>query len=1539
MEDGSQKVEVRSLGADNGALTSMLSAQFNRRAGVIHICSGWEDCPYTDEIQFHVDHLNLVDPDNHGIRYITSGGKKLLKGLKERGLVKPTAKPSAAPSKRTRKSGEDGSTDRSRSGRRDTLEGPAAVVEVPTGGQAGPPDGSKEDKHLALRERLKAVRERKQSTAPTTPDSEVDPVWVRGATLDLGSRSAPTSRVSALKSGRQLPTSGQDLDSMIQGHGSSGTKSKDNTAEQRGDTMRSSRTSASSRGVSSQLALTAMAAQEDRNRGGGDPPRRGRSDRRRRSRSRRRRRSRRKRSRKRSKRGAGAPGGDPGGSSSGSEDGDDDASSGEESSYSETENEYLPPLKRKSERRAGSVFELLLQQAPGQSERYPRRPEEETWLGKRKRSKSAQFEYLKSIEDNVRRVLLEDKEVEWKLQDIEADIKSRMVSYTGEEISAPEVLSVSQVVPGLPPEDHGGSVALEDWLGGKCKWYIENPRACIEEDIGQTLPPLKAKVHIAAGEKMALAKLLVERRICRWTPENRVVQYRGVRVLNGMFGVRKKGLASCGRPILRLIMNMIPSNSIHRVISGRVGRLPNICAWSNIVCSEGQLISVCQSDMAAAFYLFRLPLAWSEQLCFDISGTASELGLEDRPLDEVQYLSCAVLPMGWSSAVGVMQFIAEEVLFRNGLPNSHQIRGGSPLPPWVVSSATTAQKSNRVWWHVYLDNYASGEVHDADQEASGGTWQHSVEEWWEDAGISCSKEKSVVNSKEATELGAFISGRHHWMGAGIERLVKVIKTTLWLVEKGAMRKKEVQVVMGRWIFITQFRRPAMAQFQEVWKLVGNEGWRSSVEEKARQEMMGAVLGTVLYHVSFTNQIEDMITCSDASATGGAIAFSRELSPQGKVFLMQQEAANRPVKVPVYVVSLFNGIGAAFRCYDLCGCLPVGGLSVDIHKPGNRVSSRRWPWVEQWDDICTLTEQKLEEIIDKDDEFTHIHVWAGFPCVDLSKVKAGRRNLAGRQSSLIHEGVRVIGTLRRLFPNVEVQHIIENVSSMDVSARDEISELLGSRPYKLDPQHQVPLSRPRFAWVSFPLWDTEDVRLIDKGGYIEVMISTGWPDSITWLKPGSVETSEGVVYPCCMKSIRRSQPPEKPAGLERCDRQTVERWESEDYKFPPYQFKSQYLIWDTELGSHRLLDVEERELLMGLGLGHTKHCLSGSAIKQSQQRYEDERLSLVGDSFSCWSFAIVAAFALALKRARRKRRQGLSLEDRGITASTRSRYYTAVRRVLPILENSTADEDESLAMWIEDQYSEGEGITYVGDALSGLHHYCPQLRGRLSKSWRLFKLWRRIEKPAQAPPLPQSFAEAMISREIELGDLDMAVAIALGFFGMLRTGELLVMSPYHVLIGEEDAVIQLGQRGDVEERELRMNLKRKFQRIRKQLKYRKDLPYGLAFSDGAAHAEFQMQPEHFEMWLGCFNRSMVAHILPPDVADKLHHCFQSLTSAMQTSSLPRLTSEEDDRDKVEDKMDWGRLQGLIDELGGESGLSTLIECFGGRFAIGIGAPKV
>ena len=131
------------------------------------------------------------------------------------------------------------------------------------------------------------------------------------------------------------------------------------------------------------------------------------------------------------------------------------------------------------------------------------------------------------------------------------------------------------------------------------------------------------------------------------------------------------------------------------------------------------------------------------------------------------------------------------------------------------------------------------------------------------------------------------------------------------------------------------------------------------------------------------------------------------------------------------------------------------------------------------------------------------------------------------------------------------------------------------------------------------------------------------------------------------------------------------------------------------------------------------------------------------------------------------------------------------RALPYVEKSVLSLEDSLAAWIELQYHAGEGITVVSDCLSGFHHFLPWSRGRLSKPWRLFKIWRKTEKPKQCPPMPEGVLIGMLGRLLETDQLCLAVCLALAFYGMLRTGELLQLRWTQLLFGSHDLVIQLG----------------------------------------------------------------------------------------------------------------------------------------------------
>ena len=164
----------------------------------------------------------------------------------------------------------------------------------------------------------------------------------------------------------------------------------------------------------------------------------------------------------------------------------------------------------------------------------------------------------------------------------------------------------------------------------------------------------------------------------------------------------------------------------------------------------------------------------------------------------------------------------------------------------------------------------------------------------------------------------------------------------------------------------------------------------------------------------------------------------------------------------------------------------------------------------------------------------------------------------------------------------------------------------------------------------------------------------------------------------------------------------------------------------------------------------------------------------------------------LKALRRKKRGLLALEDRCIAESTRLRYFTAVCRLLPLLENNNKEMDEVVAGWVENLYFEGESISVASDGLCGLHHFHPACKGHLQKAWRLFRLWRKIEKPHQTPPLPFLVFLGLLGRCLAMGDLQMASLLAIGFWGMLRTGELLKLQRRHLLFSQDTMVIQLGR---------------------------------------------------------------------------------------------------------------------------------------------------
>eukprot|EP00435_Cladocopium_sp_Y103_P062211 s313_g23.t2 len=979
-----------------------------------------------------------------------------------------------------------------------------------------------------------------------------------------------------------------------------------------------------------------------------------------------------------------------------------------------------------------------------------------------------------SLEDRIGKFLKQDSNFGFCFDDVRKDLKEKRVSYTGEEVSQPLPLSVEQIIPGLPPRGHGASVPVEPFVTGRTKYLLEHPYEALLDPSEQGDAPCQAKVHIRAGESLKVFELLKERGIIDWVPADVAYKNSKGTYLNGLFGVVKQGrFTATQQPVLRVIMNLIPVNSILAVNKGDISFLPSPTAWIPICAENGEVFTMSQGDMQSAFYLFRMPKGWEPFFCFNFAVSGEQVGLaagqQFRPC-------CKVLPMGWSSSVGIMQQISRQVLLMSGLPSNLEIQRVQGIPRWFTQSVSAADQ-HRAWWQVYLDNFMSGESSATTHPGIGRLFQENAMRAWSNAGILTADDKQVLEQQSVVELGIRFDGNQNLLAASTERVFRTILATFHIVSGGRWSKKETQVVLGRWIFILQFRRAGMACLSRAWESLEGMHPTHSQRQCLNQELFMLVCLSTLLQTDLSMIYDNEVTCSDASEYGGAVAKADQLTWSGRSYVdrgIHQELG--PVACPVLVISFFNGIGGSFRIYDILGIKPMGLISIEINKECNRVTRVTWPQVEEYGDINLLSREDVKQWANSYARAVEIHAWAGFPCVHLSSVRAFRENLYGEGSNLFWKLLEVLGWIQDIFSTfARVKFCIENVASMDESARRQISSELEVMPVKLDPADCMPISRPRLAWCSETLYEMDGIQLWEEGDYVRAYVDGPALETSQWIRPGWSWPggNQNVKFPTFMKSIKRSSPPPVPAGYRRATPDMIARWTEDCYRFPPYQYADKFLLHHPTDGC-RLLDSSERELLLGFGAQHTSSCMSASNMKKSYERYEDVRRSLCGDSFAILSFAVMGAVMCSEFVPRMAPQQILQRLGLAPGATVHPQALVPMTRWLayggdPSSPSTSQMLVKQLGLSVNHT---GADVRVCTGAVLGLHYFWPQVRGELREAWRLFKHWRRVEAPSRAPPLTVLLVRAIISRAVQLGDICFAALIALAYHTLLRTGEML-----------------------------------------------------------------------------------------------------------------------------------------------------------------------
>ena len=105
--------------------------------------------------------------------------------------------------------------------------------------------------------------------------------------------------------------------------------------------------------------------------------------------------------------------------------------------------------------------------------------------------------------------------------------------------------------------------------------------------------------------------------------------------------------------VLRAVFNLPPSNELQVTILSAVTALPYHGNWQGLVVDEGALGHWFSEDMISSFFLFRLPPELAPVFALERQAPGAAVDSEE----EFEFVGLTIVPPGWISANGVIQYL------------------------------------------------------------------------------------------------------------------------------------------------------------------------------------------------------------------------------------------------------------------------------------------------------------------------------------------------------------------------------------------------------------------------------------------------------------------------------------------------------------------------------------------------------------------------------------------------------------------------------------------------------------------------------------------------------------------------------------------------------------------------------------------------------------------------------------------------------------------------------------------------------------------
>ena len=439
-------------------------------------------------------------------------------------------------------------------------------------------------------------------------------------------------------------------------------------------------------------------------------------------------------------------------------------------------------------------------------------------------------------------------------------------------------------------------------------------------------------------------------------------------------------------------MNLIPLNNICEPLVGDVDTLPSRGMMNPLFLQPGENLLVSSEDVKRFVYTMRVPDEWVRFLAFN-KVVPQEVLPAHLKGNEV-YLASRVLPMGFLNSVSLAQNVHRNLVMWSGKES------GLTNRDWEELRKDRAFTVANPCWRVYLDNYdllekvtATGMVELEGTVPPPVLALRAEYEKWE---VPRNAKKGVARSSRCELQGATIDGV-----LGIfpkeSKLEKYFSLALDLSRQERVSQRQMQVVCGGLVYFSMFRRQLLGALNSVWRFIESFNEGSSryqpLPAECRLEILRFLGLLPLVRMNFRGDVHPMVTCSDASTTGGGVCCSKGLRNVGvmaeKGHLRGQNP--RPFDYQqVLVIGLFDGIGALRAAMDLQGVSVGGYISVESNPVANWVVEAHYPGVLCVQDVALVDEEMVHSWSLKFSQCTLIIIGGGPPCQGVSGLNSDRR---------------------------------------------------------------------------------------------------------------------------------------------------------------------------------------------------------------------------------------------------------------------------------------------------------------------------------------------------------------------------------------------------------------------------------------------------------------------------------------------------------------------------------------------------------------------